>query len=87
MDKHVKDILDYILDFDTESEYLFSKKYGFTFVFRRDITLINNQLTSAEIKPIGIIYEENDEYYFAPLHGNDEINAIIKEFVEKELLR
>ena len=44
---------------------------------------INNNLSSAEILPIGIIYDENGEYYFAPLHETDEIHEIVKSFVEK----
>lgn len=83
MDKHIKNIIDYVFDFDTKSEYIFSEQYGFTFVFRRDITTFNEKLSSAEIQPIGLIYEENSQYYFAPLHGHDEIDGIVKEFVEK----
>lgn len=83
MDKHIKRIIDYIFDFTTKSEYAFREVCGFTFVFRRDITTLNNELTSAEIIPIGIIYEENDEYYFAPLDGQYEIDEIVKSFAEK----
>ena len=82
MDKFVKQVIDYILDFDSTSQYLFCELYGFTFVFRRDITITNNRLTSAEILPVGLIYEENNEFYYAPLHGQDEIDEIIREFVK-----
>ncbi|MBQ2832843.1 hypothetical protein [Methanobrevibacter sp.] len=87
MDKEIKKIFDYIFNFNTTNEYLFHKLYGFTFVFRRDITTLNDKVTSAEILPVGIIYEENDEFCYAPLYGNDEIDEIIQEFVEKELSR
>lgn len=63
----------------------FVEKYGFTFVFERKIIHINDLIASAEIKPLGIIYEENDEFYFAPLHARVDINVIVKEFVEKML--
>ena len=67
-------------------EYVFEKRFGLTFVFRQDITFIRDEITSAEIIPMGIIYEENDQYYFAPLYDKDEIEAIVKEFVEKEII-
>lgn len=87
MDKHIKRIADYIFDFNTTNEYLFKEVCGFTFVFRRDFTTLNDRLTSAEILPVGIIYEENDEFYYAPLHGLDEIDEIVREFVKNELMR
>lgn len=83
MDKYIRKAIDYIFDFSTTTEYLFHESHGLTFVFRRDVTMLNSELTSAEILPVGIIYEENEEFYFAPLHGNDEITEIVKEFVEK----
>ena len=86
MDKEIKKVLDYIFDFSTTSEYLFHEQCGFTFVFRRDITTLNDQITSAEINPVGIIYEENDEFYYAPLHGDDNIDEIIPKFVKEVLL-
>lgn len=82
MDRHIKKIIDYVFDFKSTSEYLFYEKFGFTFVFRRDITTLNEKITSAEILPIGIIYVENGEYYYAPLHGTDEIDGIVKDFVK-----
>lgn len=84
MDKFITDMIGEILDFRIKHEYLFRKLYGFTFVFRRDIILFNDQLSSAEIKPIGIIYEEKGEFYYAPLHAGDEIDEIVREFVKKE---
>lgn len=86
MDKEVKEFLDEMLEITNDVEYVFEKRFGLTFVFRRDITFIRDKITSAEIIPIGIIYEENDQYYFAPLYDKDEIEAIVKEFVEKEII-
>ena len=84
MNKYIKRFIGEILDFKTDEEYIFQNVCGLTFVFRRDITTLNDQITSGEINPVGIIYEENDEFYYAPLHGNDEITDIVKEFVKKE---
>lgn len=86
MDKEVKEFLDEMLEITEDIEYVFEKRFGLTFVFRRDITFIRDEITSAEIIPIGIIYEENDQYYFAPLYDKDEIEVIVKEFVEKEII-
>lgn len=86
MDKEVKEFLDEMLEITEDIEYVFEKRFGLTFVFRRDITFIRDKITSAEIIPIGIIYEENDQYYFAPLYDKNEIEAIVKEFVEKEII-
>ena len=46
---------------------------------------IDEKISSAEIKPLGIIYEENGEYYLSPLDRIDDIEAIMKEFVESYL--
>ena len=86
MDKEVKEFLDEMLENTDHIEYVFEKRLGLTFVFRQDITFIRDEITSAEIIPMGIIYEENDQYYFAPLYDKDEIEAIVKEFVEKEII-
>lgn len=65
------------------TEFKFKDSYGFTFVFEENILSINEKISSAELKPVGIIYEENDEYYFAPLDEVGDIKAIINEFVKK----
>lgn len=82
MDKYVQQIMEEFFDFNMSTEYIFRKIYGFTFVFRRDFAIINDQISSAAIEPLGIIYEENDEFYYAPLYEGDEIEAIVKEFVK-----
>lgn len=66
-----------------ETEFKFKDSYGFTFVFEENILSINEKISSAELKPVGIIYEENDEYYFAPLDEVGDIKAIINEYMKK----
>ena len=74
--------IDDILNLTHSRKIEFRQLYGFTFVFKTDIVNINENISSAEIKTIGIIYEENDEYYFAPLYGADNIEEIIREYVK-----
>ena len=70
-----------------DTEFKFKDSYGFTFVFEENILRINEKISSAELKPVGIIYEENGEYYMAPLDETVDIDAIIEEFVKRCLLR
>ena len=70
------------LDMSIKKEYLFSKVCGFTFVFKREVLSMNDKVTSAEIRPAGIIYEENGKYYYSPLHDGDEIDEIVEEYVK-----
>ena len=82
MDKHVKEFLGKMFELKMKNKYLFRKLYGLTFVFRRDIVYLNDYMSSGEILPVGIIYEENGEYYFARLHSKDNIEGIVEEFVK-----
>lgn len=66
-----------------DTEFKFKDLYGFTFVFEENILRINEKISSAELKPVGIIYEENDEYYFAPLDEVGDIKVIINEFMKR----
>ncbi|WP_405273271.1 hypothetical protein [Methanobrevibacter sp.] len=66
-----------------DTEFKFKDSYGFTFVFEENILRINEKISSAELKPVGIIYEENDEYYFAPLDEVGDIKVIINEFMKR----
>lgn len=59
----------------------FKELYGFTFVFKKKIITFRNHI-SAEIKPLGIIYDENGEYYFAPLYRSVNISQVVKEYVK-----
>ncbi len=70
------------LKIDETSNYRFRKIYGLTFVFEEIFLEINEKISSAEIKPVGIIFEENDEYLFSPLDEVDDIEPIIKEYVK-----
>ena len=60
----------------------FKKLYGFTFVFKKRIIKFRNEAISAEIKPLGIIYDENGEYYFAPIHRSVNLNEVVREYVK-----
>ena len=78
------EIIDFLageLDMEGNVEFEFRELYGFTFVFQKWFLTYEEKYSSAEIKPVGIIYEENGEYYLAPLDETIEIDAIIKEFV------
>lgn len=86
MDREIKNFIDNLFDFDVMTTYHFKELYGLTFVFRKDITQLNDQMTSAEISPVGIIYRENDEFYIAPLDRAIEVDEIIKEYVENILI-
>ena len=66
-----------------DTEFKFKDSYGFTFVFEENILRINEKISSVELKPVGIIYEENDEYYFAPLDEVGDIKVIINEFMKR----
>ena len=70
------------LDITTDTHFEFQNLFGFTFVVQRKILTVRENISSAEIKPVAIIYEENDEFYLAPLDEVDKIEPIIKEFVE-----
>ena len=66
-----------------ESFYEFRELYGFTFVFENTTVYFKDTIASADIKPVGIIYEENEDYYFAPLTDKPEnLKKIIKEYVK-----
>lgn len=70
-------------EFEYDIDYEFKEAYGFTFVFKTIMTIFKGRVTSAEIAPVGIIYEENGEYYLAPLGKADNIHEIVKEYVKK----
>lgn len=83
MDEKIKKFIYDAINIEEILTYEFRTICGFTFVFKKEELLINKNFSSAEILPVGIIYDENGEYYLAPLHDTIEINDIIKEFVEK----
>lgn len=81
MDRYLKDFVENLFDIEEISDYQYKDVCGFTFVFKREIFQINNQISSADIRPLAIIFEENGQYYLAPIDVVDEIEEVIKEFV------
>lgn len=81
MDDDIKQLFEGILRIEEVTDYHYREVCGFTFVFKRVDLFINDEISTCEIKPIAIIYEENGEYYLVPLDETIEIDAIIKEFV------
>lgn len=80
------EIIDFLageLDMEGNVEFEFRELYGFTFVFQKWFLSYEENFSSAEIKPVGIIYEENGEYYLAPLGKADNIHEIVREYVNK----
>lgn len=70
-------------EIETDSEYQFKEMYGLTFVFKNETVMINKRLSSKLLSPVGIIYEENDEYYFAPLDEKISPSDAVKEYVKE----
>lgn len=85
MDSQINRFIEDIFKIKVINEYQFRKVCGFTFAFKIESLIINNQLTSSEIKPVAIIYEENGQYWLAPLDVVDEIEEVVKQFVKKTL--
>ena len=68
-------LVEYVFNIREKSEYEFRTLYGLTFVFKISTIIMNENMTSAEIKPLAIIYEENREYYLAPLDVIEDIGG------------
>ena len=81
-DRILKD-LEEIFNINEDMKIEFKAMCGFTFVFITRIFAINDKLSSAEINPAGIIYDENGQYYFAPLYDVNNIEEIVQEFVKE----
>ena len=75
-------ILKDIFEIRQENQYEFKKVFGFTFVFKKRILYFRDNVASAEISPLGIIYDENGEYYFAPIRRSVNISEVVKEYVK-----
>ena len=82
MNDDIMELVKYAFNFDETVEFHFREIYGFTFVIKKSFLKLNKKVTSAEVKVAGIIFEENGEYYFAPLDKHSKKEQIIKEFVE-----
>ena len=76
--KHLNKHLKYI---KIES-FEFKTLYGFTFVFKTTFRSMKGEITSADISPVGIIYSENDELYFAPLCDKYDLDEVVRKYCE-----
>lgn len=85
MEDKIKDFVYDAFEIEIDSEYQFKKLHGLTFVFKNDVTIIKNRLSSNSLVPVGIIYEEKGEYYFAPLDNKVSLSDVVREYVEKYL--
>lgn len=83
MDNPIKNFIYGSLGIEEMKTYEFRTVCGLTFAFKKEEITINNKISSAEILPVGIIYDENGEFYFAPLHDAVEIDEVMKSFVEQ----
>lgn len=79
----MKNFISDIANFKESSEYDFYEICGFTFVFKSEFLQVKNQISSASITPIGIIYDENEEYYFAPLADDVNVDNIVKNYLKE----
>ena len=82
MSDDIFDGLREIFEISQDVNIEFKEIYGLTFAVESKINIMSDSITSTEIAPLGIIYEENDEYYFAPLDEVENIDEIIKEYVK-----
>lgn len=78
------EIVDFItcqFDIDESITFEFREVCGFTFAFQKSVFTYHEKYSSAEIKPVAIIYEENGELYLAPLDEMPKIDEVVREFV------
>ena len=83
MSDDILNAIEKFFEFEYDIVYEFKVTYGLTFAFKTTTTIFKGKVTSVEIEPVGIIYEENGEYYLAPLGKADNIHEIVKEYVNK----
>lgn len=79
----IEDILKDFLPLEEITEISFKKVCGFYFAYRTTDIIIKDEISSIQITPVAIIYEENGEFYLAPIDGEDKIEEIVKSFAEK----
>lgn len=82
MKENIKSFILDIANIKEIIEYDFYETCGFTFVFKSEFLKVKNQINSATIAPIGIIYYENEEYYFAPLANDVNVDIIVKNYLK-----
>lgn len=80
MIKEIREYLDEYLKYTILESYEFKTLYGFTFVFKTTTRTMKGEISSSEISPVGIIYSENDEIYFAPLTKKYDLVIITEEY-------
>lgn len=85
MEDRIKEFVYDTFEIEVNSEYQFKKLYGLTFVFKNDVTIIKEKVSSNSLTPVGIIYKEKDEYYLAPLDNNVSLNDVVRDYVAKYL--
>ena len=81
--KNIEEFIKDFIDLKEIKKIDFKKVCGFYFAIQTTHITIKNEISSSEIKPIAIIYEENDQYYLAPIGELDEMEEVVKNFVEK----
>ncbi|MCI6994999.1 hypothetical protein [uncultured Methanobrevibacter sp.] len=81
MKEEIKDLILEMTDIKEISEYEFHDLCGFTFVFKREFLQFRDDISSASIAPVGIIYDENEEYYFAPFAEDVNVKEIIENYL------
>ncbi|WP_432645303.1 hypothetical protein [Methanobrevibacter sp.] len=82
MKENVKKFISDMSNIKIITEYEFHELYGLTFVFKSEFFQVKSQISSVSIMPIGIIYDENNEYYFAPLVDDVDVNQVVKNYLE-----
>ena len=82
MKDDIEEFIEDMFKINHHNRYEFKTLYGLTFVFKRTTFEVDEKVASEEISPVGIIYEENDEIYLAPLDETIKIEPIVKEFVD-----
>ena len=64
-----------------DSTIEFKEVCGFTFVFEKRIITFRGKISSAEIWPLGIIYDENKKHYFAPLDEHVDVDRVVEAYM------
>ena len=70
-------ILKDLFEIREDKTYEFKEICGLTFAFMTRTTIIQEKISAYEIKPVGIIYKENDEY---SIQYDDEKKQFIIEY-------
>ncbi|KZX13245.1 hypothetical protein [Methanobrevibacter oralis] len=80
-----KKILKDVFEITSKERISFREIFGLTFVFKTSKISYKNSHFNGEVKAIGIIYKENEDYFFAPFEKENNLDLIAKEYVEKYL--